>query len=70
VTGCTVEAEYVLSQRKQIVPLRLEADYEPDGWLRMLTGSDSYYDFSDPENFETEWNRLRAKLKEFLLSGC
>ena len=50
--------------RKNIIPLCLEADYTPDGWLGALCLNYLYYDFSNPEKFEDQWNRLRLKLKE------
>ena len=60
-----VEAEYAFAKGKQIVPLKLEADYEPDGWLGALTLTRLYYDFTfgDQERIEREWEHLRDKLR-------
>ena len=61
-----LEAVYANTKNKQIIPLRLEADYEPDGWLGALCLTRLYYDFSDPEKFDDGWSKLHAQLKELL----
>jgi len=70
----TVEAEYAFNQRKNIIPLRLEADYVPDGWLGPITINKVNYNFSTPESFDSEFSRLQSALTNLhLLSsdeGC
>ena len=59
-----VEAEYAYNKRKPIVPLRVEADYQPDGWLGPLCINNLYYDFSAPTKASSEWAKLRTKLQQ------
>jgi len=59
-----VEAEYAFNTQKRIVALRLEPDYNPDGWLGPLVRNNLWYDFSSSEKFEGEWSKLHDKLKE------
>ena len=61
------EAKYADSLKKPIIPLRLEAGYEPDGWLGMLCNDKLYYDFSSEEKFEDQWRRLEVELKRLQL---
>lgn len=42
----------------------MEAGYTPDGYLGALCRGDFFYDFSDPENFEEVWIRLKDHLNE------
>ena len=39
-----VEAEYVYRLHKDFVPLRLQQDYVPDGWLGIMVGTRLYFD--------------------------
>jgi len=65
VTKCLYsEAEYAFTKHKPTVAVRLEADYEPDGWLGPLCLINLFYDFSDPQNLDEEWRKLHAKLTE------
>jgi len=57
------EAEYAFNKRKVIIPLLLETGYRPDGWLGPLVSNNQYFDFSDPEKFESSWHMLYEKLK-------
>jgi len=63
------EAQYAHTKKKTIIPLRLEAGYEPDGWLGPLCLSNLYYDFSAEDKFEKEWSRLETYLKEILTAN-
>ena len=64
------EAEYAYNLRKRIIPLRLEADYKPDGWLGPLCFNNLWYDFSKPEKFDEAWSKLNATLNELKRPGC
>eukprot|EP00058_Branchiostoma_floridae_P006696 XP_002592184.1 hypothetical protein BRAFLDRAFT_88079 [Branchiostoma floridae] len=44
--NCRTEAEYTHKLRKDIVPLRLQPQYDPDGWLGALVGTKLYFDLS------------------------
>ncbi|KAK3105910.1 hypothetical protein FSP39_008398 [Pinctada imbricata] len=56
--SCRSEAEYTYKLRKSFIPLRLQSNYNPDGWLGMLIGTRLYFDFSN----ETEMDGMLAKL--------
>ena len=65
-----VEAEYANKLRKKIISLRMDADYEPDGWLGALRINDLCYDFSTLEKYNNEWKKLYNMLSELIPSGC
>ena len=56
------EAEYTFRLRKRIVPLRLQPDYFPDGWLGALAGSKLVIDCSLPSRFEESVRNLVKEL--------
>ena len=56
------EAEYTFRLRKRIVPLRLQPDYYPDGWLGALAGSKLVIDCSLPSKFEESVRNLVKEL--------
>jgi len=47
--ACRTEAEYAFTLKKPIIPLKMEKDYVPDGWLGALLGSKLYHEFSSLE---------------------
>jgi len=49
--NCRSEAEYTNKLRKHFIPLILEPNYTPDGWLGLMLGEKLYYPISE-ENFE------------------
>ncbi|KAL3855665.1 hypothetical protein ACJMK2_014872 [Sinanodonta woodiana] len=57
--NCRLEAEYAHKLNKNIIPLKMERRYEPDGWLGILIGTQLFYEFSGKYPFE-------AKLKDLL----
>ncbi|KAL3859199.1 hypothetical protein ACJMK2_009428 [Sinanodonta woodiana] len=57
--NCRAEAEYAFHKQKEIIPLKMQAGYNQDGWLGILVGSKLYYEFTEESNFE-------AKIKELL----
>ncbi|KAK3782837.1 hypothetical protein RRG08_002468 [Elysia crispata] len=57
------EAEYTFQQRKPIIPLIMQNEYQPDGWLGLILGSKLYYDFSGKHSFES---RMEGLLKAIL----
>ena len=44
----------------------MEAEYQPKGWLGPLCRSLYYHDFSDPNKFKSEYEKLCKQLKELL----
>jgi len=59
----SVEAEYACCSKKTIIPLRVEADYKPTGWLGQLCANENY-DFSNQAKTIDELSKLQTKLKE------
>ncbi|KAK3610002.1 hypothetical protein CHS0354_032347 [Potamilus streckersoni] len=57
--NCRAEAEYAFHKHKEIIPLKMQAGYNPDGWLGILLGPKLYYEFSEAFSFE-------AKVKDLL----
>jgi len=58
-----VEAEYAHNLGKPIIPLRIKAGCELDGWLAPLCRTDLLVDFSDPATFDAEIQRLSVQLR-------
>ena len=43
------EAQYAYTRRKRIIPLMMEENYRPDGWLGIILGTKLYMHFEkDP----------------------
>ena len=42
-TNCRLEAQYAHQQEKEMVPLMMEEEYRPNGWLGMLLGVRLWY---------------------------
>ena len=59
-----VEAEYVYRLRKDFVPLRLQCEYIPDGWLGILVGTRLYFDMYSEETFDVQLPKLVKELRE------
>ena len=36
--NCRTEAEYAFKLKKPLIPIRVEPNYEPDGWLGEILG--------------------------------
>jgi len=53
--NCRSEAEYTNKLRKTFVPLILEPNYTPDGWLGLMLGEKLYYPFKE-DNFDTTFS--------------
>ena len=52
------EAEYAFQLRKSIVPLMMEREYQPDGWLGFVVGAKFWIDFTDKLQFKNDVNKL------------
>ncbi|XP_077984640.1 uncharacterized protein LOC144439239 [Glandiceps talaboti] len=44
--SCRTEAEYTYKLGKDFVPIRVQENYSPDGWLGILIGTKLYFDIS------------------------
>ena len=36
--NCRIEGEYAMQLRKPMIPLMMESDYKPNGWLGLIVG--------------------------------
>ncbi|CAF0891184.1 unnamed protein product [Brachionus calyciflorus] len=44
-SNCRMEAEYVVQQKKNFIPLIMQKNYMPDGWLGLILGAKIYVNF-------------------------
>ncbi|XP_055957324.1 uncharacterized protein LOC130010374 isoform X3 [Patella vulgata] len=63
--NCRAEAEYAFTKKRRIIPILMETDYEPDGWLGIIRGSKLWYDFSDDQLMNANMGRLLKAVKHF-----
>ncbi len=56
------EAEYAFSLQKTIVPLVMQLNYKPDGWLGMIKGTKLFFEFSGKYEYEPKVNDLMKEL--------
>lgn len=70
-TNCQAEAEYAFNRKTKIIPLMVEKEYKPDGWLGFMAGSKLYIDFADKEDeeFEKAYELLIAEIKRQQVDG-
>nr|KAG5692115.1 hypothetical protein BaRGS_014278 [Batillaria attramentaria] len=61
--NCRAEIEYAYTQQKPIVPLLMEADYKPTGWLGIMLGNKLYFDFSGKYPFKAKMEELVRELE-------
>ena len=60
--NCRSEAEYAYQLRKDIIPLMMQRDYKPDGWLGMIVGTKLWIDFKNNYSIETGTGKLMKEL--------
>ena len=60
--NCRAEAMYAFRLKKNIVPVRVQERYIPDGWLGFLIGTELYYDISDEDYLELNVNKLAREI--------
>ena len=52
--NCRSEAEYTYKLGKDIIPLMMQRNYKPDGWLGMLVGTKFWIDFHSKHVIDKE----------------
>ncbi|CAF4901387.1 unnamed protein product, partial [Rotaria sp. Silwood1] len=57
--------EYAYQRKKLIIPLLLQANYKPDGWLGIIVGSKLYINYAK-KPFETAYAETRTELQAAL----
>src|SRR4051812_40356721 len=60
-SNCRAEAEYSFQRKVPIVPVMVESNYRPDGWLGFLLGSKLWYSAWDDS---TTQSQLPSLLKD------
>ncbi|XP_033106205.1 uncharacterized protein LOC117108331 [Anneissia japonica] len=61
-TSCRTEATYAYKQKKSIIPLIVEEDYVPDGWLGALIGTLIYFHLFNDSKLDTEFQRIISEI--------
>ena len=52
------EATYAREEGKLIIPLKMEKDFKPKGWLGLLQSDKKWFDFSGKYPFEDKFEEL------------
>ncbi|XP_055957322.1 uncharacterized protein LOC130010412 isoform X2 [Patella vulgata] len=65
--NCRAEAEYAFTKKRTIIPIRMETDYTPDGWLGIVCGSKLWYDFSDEQLMNSNMGRFLKAVENSLM---
>ncbi|XP_071965079.1 uncharacterized protein [Antedon mediterranea] len=63
--NCKSEGNCMRQFKKEFIPIKMQADYSPDGWVATIFGGHLYVDFSeatDPIIFETKIYELLQQL--------
>ncbi|CAF3337407.1 unnamed protein product [Rotaria socialis] len=64
---CRAEAQYAFQRERKIVPILLQKQYKPDGWLLFIIGQLLYVDFNKYE-FSRAMQMLHNELKVELMA--
>jgi len=56
--NCRLEGEYTSNLKKDFIPLMMENDYRPDGWLGIMLGSKLWYDFRSDASFDSAMDQV------------
>eukprot|EP00058_Branchiostoma_floridae_P015677 XP_002601165.1 hypothetical protein BRAFLDRAFT_75614 [Branchiostoma floridae] len=60
--NCRRECEYTVTRGTDIIPLKMDGKYKPDGWLGITIGSSLYFNFDDKDSFEDVMARLMKEM--------
>ena len=60
------EAEYAFALKKKMIPLRMDEEYTPDGWLGILVRSKLYYTFYAVDQVDSNMKGLLKDIKSAL----
>ncbi|WAQ93856.1 hypothetical protein MAR_006327, partial [Mya arenaria] len=56
------EAEYAFKLNKKIIPLCMDMNYKPDGWLGIMIGTKLFFDFSGKYKFSDKMGDLQNEI--------
>eukprot|EP00026_Physarum_polycephalum_P018985 Phypoly_transcript_20798.p1 GENE.Phypoly_transcript_20798~~Phypoly_transcript_20798.p1 ORF type:complete len:192 (+),score=29.60 Phypoly_transcript_20798:42-578(+) len=62
--NCRLEGEYCVNRRVDYIPIMMQAQYHPDGWLGIALGSKLYHDFSSDHDWDVKINTLAKEIGE------
>jgi len=60
--NCRIEGEYSFSLKKPIIPLMMQDNYKPTGWLGALLGSKLWFKFSCENDLQSNFDQLLHEL--------
>ena len=64
--NCRLEAEYAVKLQKPIIPLVMQQDYMPLGWLGIIIGGKIYYKFNGPRlNFDQTMSSVVKEINRY-----
>jgi hypothetical protein len=64
--NCRLEAEYAVKLQKPIIPLIMQADYNPLGWLGIIIGGKIYYKFAgSKQSFDQTFNQMLKEVSRY-----
>lgn len=60
---CQSEAHYAFERRCRLIPIVVEPDYKPDGWLGIIVSGKIYVDFSTMD-FKLAYEKLKMEIAQ------
>ncbi|XP_072048469.1 uncharacterized protein [Amphiura filiformis] len=60
--ACRQEAKYANKKKKTIIPLLVENDFKPEGWLDILIETELYYRLCSDEELEENLVKLKSAI--------
>jgi hypothetical protein len=65
--NCRLEAEYAVKLQKPVIPLIMQPDYMPLGWLGVLIGGKIYYKFAgSKQSFEQTFSSMLKEINRYI----
>ena len=62
---CRSEAEYSRWKGKIMIPIKMQKNYDADGWLGIMTITELNYDLSNPDQFDKTFPEILKRIR-----GC
>jgi hypothetical protein len=61
---CQSEAHYAFERGCQLIPIIIESNYKPDGWLGIIVSGKIYVDFMKLTTFQSAYQKLKNEINE------